>query len=189
MAKNTEKAPAPTAKTPGSPAQVMGELHTALVTKYLERGELVDCMLVALVSGEHLIMIGPPGTAKSGIARDITKAIQGKPFIATLTKFTVPEELFGPLSLKALEQERYTRVMTGKMPEADIVVLNEVGKASSSISNTCLILWNQHACSSTTAKWYQSQCLPSTAPRTKSRRLKNSVRSTIGLSSATSSIM
>ncbi len=155
MAKKTEaQSTVPVTTQPATPTPTLGvmgpsaianlqALRQALATKYLERSELVDCMLVALISGEPLIMIGPPGTAKSGICRDICTAINGKPFIWTLTKFTVPEELYGPLSLRGLEQDRYTRVMTGKLPEADVVLLNEIGKASSSISNTLLDVMNE----------------------------------------------
>lgn len=125
-----------------SPTHKFELLRAALRERYLERAELIDGALVAMLSGEPLIMIGPPGTAKSAIARSICESLHGKFFGWMLTKFTVPEELFGPFSLKGLENDQYVRVTTGKLPEADIVFLDEVGKASSSISNTLLPILN-----------------------------------------------
>ena len=118
-------------------------IRQALSTKYLERNEVIDGMLVALLSGESLLMIGPPGTAKSMMAGDVANAVSGEYFAWMLTKFTVPEELFGPPSLKGLEQDRYTRNMKGKMPTAHVVFFDEVGKASSAISNSCLTAMNE----------------------------------------------
>lgn len=119
------------------------QLRQALNLRYLEREELVDAALCALISGEPMLIVGPPGTAKSAIARDICSAIGGEFFQWMLTRFTVPEELFGPLSLKALEQDKYVRVTTGKLPKAHLVFMDEVGKASTSISNTLLTVMNE----------------------------------------------
>lgn len=127
----------------GSSLQVMQQLRIALNQKYLERAALVDGVLVALISGEPLIIVGPPGTAKSAICNDVSAAISGRFFPWMLTKFTVPEELFGPLSLKALENDQYVRVTKDKLPEAHVGFLDEVGKASSSISNTLLTILNE----------------------------------------------
>jgi MoxR-like ATPase len=118
-------------------------IRKELNSRFLERSELIDGMLTALISGEPLIMIGAPGTAKSAICQALCSSIQGKFFPWMLTRFTVPEELFGPFSLKGLENDKYTRVTSGKLPEADVAFIDEVGKASSSISNTLLTILNE----------------------------------------------
>lgn len=120
------------------------ELKDALNKRFLERSELVDGALTALLCKEHVLQIGPPGTAKSAISRAICSALDDSTYFEWLmSKFTVPEELFGPLSLKGLEQDRYTRVMTGKLPKAHIVFLDEIFKSGSSIRNTLLSVMNE----------------------------------------------
>lgn len=119
------------------------DIKDALNQKFLERSSLIDGMLSALLAKEPLLMVGPPGTAKSAICEALCSAIDGKYFSWMMNKFTVTEELFGPLSLKALEDDRYTRVITGKLPDADIAYLDEVFKGSSAILNTMLTIMNE----------------------------------------------
>lgn len=119
------------------------DLREKLNSKYLERKDLIDGMLVSLVSGEPLLMIGPPGTAKSMICQDICKAFQGQYYDWMLSKLTVPEELFGPLSLKGLENDKYIRITDGMLPQANIAFLDEVFKGSSAILNTLLTVLNE----------------------------------------------
>src|SRR4051812_22796519 len=85
-------------------------LRDALLHGLVERDGAVRLALVAALAGEHILLIGPPGTAKSEVARRLHLAFDaGNYFERLLTKFTVPEELFGPLSVKALEEDRYER--------------------------------------------------------------------------------
>ena len=109
----------------------------------MKRDELVDGALLALLAGQHLLLIGPPGTAKSMLARELCRRIDGQYFEWLLTKFTTPEEIFGPLSLVALEQGRYERVTELKLPEAEIAFLDEVFKANSAILNSLLTILNE----------------------------------------------
>jgi MoxR-like ATPase len=119
-------------------------IRDALNQKFYERSELIDGALTALLCKEHILQIGPPGTAKSSISRAICAALTGSTYFEWLmSKFTVPEELFGPLSLKGLEQDKYTRVMSGKLPKASIVFLDEIFKSGSSIRNTLLSAMNE----------------------------------------------
>ena len=68
---------------------------------FIERDEIVDGALIALMSGQHLLLIGPPGTAKSMLAKELCRRIDGSYFEWLLTKFTTPEEILGPVSLPA----------------------------------------------------------------------------------------
>jgi MoxR-like ATPase len=109
----------------------------------MERDEEIDSVMIALLSGQHCLLLGPPGTAKSALIKDACQRIGGTYFQWLLTRFTTPEELFGPISLKALENDQYTRVTAGKLPEAHIAFLDEIWKASSSILNTLLTIINE----------------------------------------------
>jgi MoxR-like ATPase len=111
---------------------------------FLERDVLIDGALVALVAGQHVLVIGPPGTAKSMLADEVCRRLDGARYFQwLLTRFTTPEELFGAVSLKALENDDYRRLTTHKLPEAHIAFLDEVFKASSAILNTILTLMNE----------------------------------------------
>jgi len=114
-----------------------------LKSLFIERDELVDGALIALLARQHLLVIGPPGTAKSMLAKALCQRIGGRYFEWLLTKFTTPEEIFGPLSLPALEQGRYDRVTARKLPEAEIAFLDEVFKANSAILNSLLTILNE----------------------------------------------
>lgn len=111
---------------------------------FLERGDLIDGALSALLCSHHVLIIGPPGTAKSMLADEICRRIEGGNYFQwLLTRFSTPEEIFGAVSLKALEQDDYRRVTTHKLPQAHIAFLDEVFKANSSILNAILTLINE----------------------------------------------
>lgn len=119
-------------------------LRTALKSAFIERDPLIDAALAALVAGQHVLVVGPPGTAKSQLAATLCESIDGAAYFQwLLTRFTTPEELFGPVSLAELERDRYVRLTAGKLPCAHVVFLDEVFKASSAILNTLLTLLNE----------------------------------------------
>jgi MoxR-like ATPase len=132
------------AATSPLPATRLRSLLTSLGHGLLEREAPVRLALLAALAGEHVLLIGPPGTAKSALARRLHSAFaHTRYFERLLTRFSTPEELFGPMSLKALEDDRYERLTDGFLPTAGIAFLDEVFKANSAILNALLTLLNE----------------------------------------------
>jgi MoxR-like ATPase len=115
------------------------ELAEALI----ERDSEVDLVLTALVAQEHVLLVGPPGCAKSLPLDSLMAWMSGRRFSILLTKYTTPEELLGPISVSGLKSDVYRRVTTGKLPEADLAFIDEVLKGSSAILNTLLKILNE----------------------------------------------
>lgn len=120
------------------------DIQNALNSQYSEREEVIEGLMVAMIARQHALLIGPPGTGKSALVSDLTKRITGANYFQwLLTRFSTPEELFGPVSLKELEQGVYKRNTTGKLPEAHTSFLDEIFKANSAILNALLTLINE----------------------------------------------
>ncbi|MFJ7936448.1 AAA family ATPase [Sporosarcina sp. NPDC096371] len=120
------------------------EIKNALNAKFFERENVVEAILIAILSRQHMLMIGPAGTAKSALSVELANIVQGTQYFQwLLTRFSTPEELFGPLSLKDLELGVYKRNTASKMPEANLVFLDEIFKANSAILNSLLTLINE----------------------------------------------
>ncbi|GFR51977.1 hypothetical protein Agub_g14504 [Astrephomene gubernaculifera] len=109
----------------------------------LERDVEVRLLLLAALCCEHLLLLGPPGTAKSELSRRLSSLCGGTYFERLLTRFSVPEELFGPLSMKGLENDLYVRQTEGYLPTAEVAFVDEIFKANSAILNALLTLLNE----------------------------------------------
>ena len=118
-------------------------IETELQAQHVERDGIIRSLLIALLARQHVALLGPPGTGKSRLARDLCQRIRGRFFEWQLTRFSTPEEVFGPMSLQGLETDHYRRITTGKLPEAEIAYLDETFKGSSAILNTLLAAMNE----------------------------------------------
>jgi MoxR-like ATPase len=119
-------------------------LSNELNTSFKEREDEIAGSLLAMLSGEHILFIGPPGTAKSMLARELCNCIDGGNFFYyLLTRFTTPDEIYGPLSLSALQADVFKRKIDGYLPTANVSFLDEIFKANSSILNSLLTVLNE----------------------------------------------
>jgi MoxR-like ATPase len=110
---------------------------------FLGKDEVIRLLLIATLAGEHAVLIGPPGTAKSALLRSFARLLDARYFEYLLTRFTEPNEIFGPVDLAAFREGRYARRTEGMLPDAEIVFLDEVFKSNSAILNALLTLLNE----------------------------------------------
>lgn len=109
----------------------------------VEREIVIDLIILAAVAQEHLLIIGPPGTAKSVAVRRVAASLGGNYFEYLLGRFTEPSELFGPIDLRKLQEGTIETTTDGMLPEAEFAFLDEVFLGSTAILNTLLTLLNE----------------------------------------------
>src|SRR6478609_7549005 len=102
-------------------AQQVRDVGRALGERFLDKEELIRLLLVALVAGEHMLIVGPPGTAKSALVRHLARLIDARYFEYLLTRFSEPSELFGPVDIQAFREGVYVRRTGSMLPEAELV--------------------------------------------------------------------
>lgn len=119
--------------------QAIADAATGLV----DRETLVELIVLAAVAQEHLLVIGPPGTAKSAAVHRVAETIGGRYFEYLLGRFTEPNEIFGPVDLRKLKEGVVETEISGMLPEAEIAFLDEIFQGSTAILNTLLGLLNE----------------------------------------------
>ncbi len=119
------------------------EVVEPLKSRFVGRDEVVELIALAVVAGEHLFLHGPPGTAKSALIRQFAEATRGQYFEYLLTRFSEPNELFGPIDLARLREGTVATVTTGMLPEAEFAFLDELFNANSAILNNLLSVLNE----------------------------------------------
>lgn len=111
---------------------------------FVGKNEIIDLLGIGLLARENAFLLGPPGTAKSAIVRSLSKGIEGdKNFEYLLTRFTEPNEIFGPFDIRKLKEGELITNTDGMMPEASMVFLDEIFNANSAILNSLLMALNE----------------------------------------------
>lgn len=111
---------------------------------FVGKNEIIDLLGISLIARENAFLLGPPGTAKSAIIRQLSASIEGgKNFEYLLTRFTEPNEIFGPFDIRKLKEGELVTNTEGMMPEASLVFLDEIFNANSAILNSLLMALNE----------------------------------------------
>jgi MoxR-like ATPase len=127
----------------GTVAALRHHVIDVLKRRFVGRDEVIDLIALAVVAGEHLFLHGPPGTAKSALIHEFATMVRGRSFEYLLTRFSEPNEVFGPIDLARLREGTVATVITGMLPEAEFVFLDELFNANSAILNNLLTVLNE----------------------------------------------
>jgi len=119
------------------------EVLAPMKRDFVGKDEIVDLLGICLVGGENLFILGPPGTAKSALVHQLAARLEGRTFDYLLTRFTEPNELFGPFDIRKLREGELETNTEGMLPEASLVFLDELLNANSAILNSLLVALNE----------------------------------------------
>lgn len=119
------------------------EVIEPMKQRFVGRDEAIELIALAAVAGEHLFLFGPPGTAKSALVRAFSDSVGAASFEAMLTRFSEPNEIFGPVDINALRDGKLQTITDGMLPRAEIAFLDEIFNANSAILNHLLTVLNE----------------------------------------------
>lgn len=123
----------------------MSQIFVEMNNLFVERDELIKLMELAIVTGTNLLMLGPPGTGKSAITYEMCGRIENANYFQwMLNKTSDPSEILGPFSVKEMENDKFMRITTGKLPEAHIAFMDEIFKSNAPTLNALLTIMNEH---------------------------------------------
>ncbi|RYY51903.1 MAG: AAA family ATPase, partial [Chitinophagaceae bacterium] len=114
-----------------------------LKQRFVGKDDIIDLMGICMAGRENMFLLGPPGTAKSAMVRELSRLLHGKTFEYLLTRFTEPNELFGPFDIRRLREGDLVTNTEGMLPEADLIFLDELLNANSAILNSLLMVLNE----------------------------------------------
>lgn len=121
----------------------LNKILQRLKETFIGKDDIIDLMGICLTGRENLFLLGPPGTAKSAMVRELARYIEGKSFEYLLTRFTEPNELFGPFDIRKLREGELVTNTEGMLPEASLIFLDELLNANSAILNSLLMVLNE----------------------------------------------
>ncbi len=132
------------ATTTATAVEKLRDIRTEMKAEVVERGVEIDLMMASVIARIHMILLGPPGVAKSLMVDQFLSHIDGATlFSVLLNKNTPPEALFGPISMIGLKEDHFRRVTTGALPEADIAFVDEIFKSNATNLNGMLKIANE----------------------------------------------
>jgi MoxR-like ATPase len=102
----------------------LNQVLLQLRNKFVGKDEIIDLMGICLAGRENIFLLGPPGTAKSAMVKELSRMIKGKTFEYLLTRFTEPNEIFGPFDIRKLREGELVTNTEGMLPEANLIFLD-----------------------------------------------------------------
>ncbi|MEU5838335.1 AAA family ATPase [Streptomyces diacarni] len=133
-----------TSAGPLATAGTLRAISDELSDRFYERDDVVRTLVVTLLAGQHSLVLGPPGTAKSEMARELTRRIEGASYWEILlSKFTAPTRMFGPIDVAALTRGEYRQVYDGRATTAHVAFIDEIFKCSAAALNETLGYLNE----------------------------------------------